>query len=675
MLIVMQGFKIQTENHGYWKTLADSLTTDLMSIPAERGNIYSADDRLLATSLPFFEVRVDFASPAMTDEIFNENVHGLSNKMAEHFGKKTASEYRRELINARKNKKRYHLIKRNLNYAELKELKTWPLFNRGKYKGGLIVISHQKRKNPYDLLANRTIGYVRDNAQDVGLESQFDEYLSGKEGHRLMQKIAGGTWIPLTDENAVDPQNGRDVVTTIDVNLQDVAQYALYSAMQKHDAAHGCVVVMEVETGAIKAIANLGKTGEGRFSENYNYAVGKSTEPGSTFKLASMLAMFEDGYLSLDDSVDVHNGRTVFYSEEMYDAGNWNKYREISAKKVFSISSNVGTSKFAHSAYNNNAEKFYNKLKQFHLTEKTGIGIKGEAEPLIRTVDKWSKLSVPWISIGYEIQLTPLQTLNFYNTVANGGKMMKPYLVKEVMSHGKVVKKFDPIVVDKQICKSAAIKDATEMLVSVVEGGTARKIRSEHYTIAGKTGTAKLLDAQHGYVNRYQASFAGFFPAEEPKYSCIVVIVGPSKGLSHGGEVAAPVFKEIADKVMSADLSMHLAINHQGRDTLTSNKLSLEATVYDTRNILKFLGKSMPEGTNSDFLSTDIEGEQIAYKEKKIEEKVVPNVKGMNIDDALFYLENKGCKVIFKGTGKVVKQSISPGSALLAGQTVYLELS
>lgn len=676
-LIIGKGYKIQTENNGYWAAIADSLSTDLVSISAERGNIYSADGGLLATSLPYFELRLDLASPAMTKEIFDENVDALSRKMAESFGEKSQIEYKRSLIRAREQGNRYYLVKRRVDYTQLSDIKTWPLFNKGKYKGGLIVITKQTRKLPYGQLASRTIGYERDNAPSIGLEAEYNEYLSGKEGRRLMQRIAGGTWVPLTDENAVDPQNGKDVYTTIDINLQDVAETALLKALTDNNAKHGCVVVMEVKTGAIKAIANLGLRGNGTYGEIYNYAIGKRTEPGSTFKAAAMLAMLEDGLVSPDDTVNVNHGRAIFYDLPMFDAGGWTKYEELPAWKVFATSSNVGMAKLTNKAYKNNKVKFYNKLKQYNLTEKTGVPIEGEAAPLIKDpeTEGWDKTTIPWMATGYEIELTPLQTLSFYNSIANGGKMVKPHLVDKVVDHGKDVKVFKTDVIEKKISTDKAIEQLTDMMIKVVEEGTAKNIKSDYYLIAGKTGTAKIQSAEHGYMNRYRASFAGFFPADAPKYSCVVFIEEPRAGLSHGGSVAAPVFKEIADKVMSVDMDMQQPFNNgeKQNEYLAANNFTTSIKAY--KQLAKEFGLEVQQFDEATYLNTDISEEgKVVCTPVIMEENIVPNVKGMSLDEALFVLENAGLKVSFSGRGKVVSQSIDKGEKIIKNSTIQIQL-
>ncbi|MCP4123801.1 MAG: transpeptidase family protein [Bacteroidetes bacterium] len=676
MAIVGKAYKIQVERDGHWSAIADSLSTDLISISAERGNIYSSDDRLLATSLPYFELRMDLASPAMTKEIFNDNVDGLARKMADNFGSKTYNEYKRDLIRARQRGNRYYLIKRRVDYNELNKIKTWPLFELGKYKGGLIVETKQTRKLPYGHLASRTIGYVRENAQSIGLEAEYDELLAGKEGKRLMQRIAGGTWVPLTDENAIEPMNGKDVYTSVDVNLQDVAETSLMRSMDTHDADHGCVVVMEVETGAIKAIANLGKRSDGSYGEIYNYAVGKRTEPGSTFKVASMLALLEDGHVSPDDTIDINHGHLKFYGYDMFDAGNWSPHERIPAWMVFAKSSNVGIAKFTNDAYRHDHKGLYQKLKQYHLTDRTGVSIMGEPEPYIKDPEKnaWSKLTVPWMSTGYEIQLTPLQTLTFYNAIANGGKMVKPRLVEKVLDHGKVIKTYKTEVLDKQISTPEALAQITEMMVKVVDGGTARKIKSDHYKIAGKTGTARLNDPEKGYIDKYQASFAGFYPADNPKYSCIVVVLGPSAGMTHGGSVAAPVFKEIADKVMSVDLEMHEPFNSAEDEKQFAAK-DYTISVPDYRVLADQFGFAADEFANAAYVRSSLnkDGDPV-FKAISFESKVIPDVRGMGLDDALFQMENAGIKVQFSGRGKVMRQSVKAGEPVVKNMTIELKL-
>ncbi|MCH7534607.1 MAG: hypothetical protein IH948_02480, partial [Bacteroidetes bacterium] len=405
------------------------LSRRIVDIQAVRGNIYDCNGNLLATSLPIYEVRMDLNSDALTDEVFNENIDSLCIRLADFFKSKTALEYKVELVTARRKGARYHLIKRNVRHNELKTLKTFPLFRKGKFKGGFIYIQRNKREKPFRMLAHRTLGYSRENAGNVGVEGAFDEELKGVSGSRLMQKISGGIWKPINDENEIQPQDGYDVFTTIDINIQDLAYEALLRQLEKQEADHGCVVVMEVKTGEIKAIANLSKGTMGKYYEKYNYAIGERDEPGSTFKLASVIALLEDGYVDPDDSVDTEDGSTQFYDYIVHDSKPGG-HGTISFQQSFEKSSNVGISKLVEDSYGKNPEKFIAQLRKMHLDRKTGIEILGEEEPVIIDVnsDDWSGTTLPSMAIGYSTRFSPLQILTLYNAVANQGKMVKPRL-------------------------------------------------------------------------------------------------------------------------------------------------------------------------------------------------------------------------------------------------------
>lgn len=670
--ILFRAFKIQTENDGHWAKMADSLSTALISIPAERGNVYSSDGHLLATSLPTFELRIDFASDAMTDDIFYSNVEALAQKMAENFKDKSKEQYKNMLVKARKSKNRYFLLKRNVDYRMLNDIKEWPLFSLGKYKGGLIVITHQKRKKPYGTLAERTIGYTRSNAQNIGLEAVYDEYLSGVQGKRLMQRIAGGNWIPLTDENAINPKDGADIITTINLNIQDVAEDALMRTLQTHNAEYGCVIVMEVETGAIRAISNLSLHPDGRYIEEYNYAVGSATEPGSTFKVASYLAMLEQGCLSLDDSVYVSKGSTTFFGYPMKDVSFKKDY--LTAEEVLARSSNIGTAKFALKCFKDNQRAFFDKLQAFHLFEETGINLPGEAKPYITPYEKFSKLSLPWMSTGYEVQLTPLQTLRFYNAIANNGKMVSPYLVEKIVDKTKAIKTFKPEVIDNKIASKESIELLKKLMLSVVETGTAKSIKPSYYTIAGKTGTAKINDPRTGYsVKKYQASFAGFFPVENPKYSAIVVVVSREGQLLHGGSIAAPVFKEISDRIMGMDTKF-IAVAEPD-STLGDGVLSFISSPQYVFNISDKFDWKYNQIEQGEYFAVNKRADKVELLPINIQDNIIPNVKGMFADEAISLLEERGIRVNIVGRGKVISQSIKPGEKLIKGSVILLELS
>lgn len=673
--IVGKTFVIQTVEGEHWRSLADSTFTAYVPIDAERGNILSEDGSLLATSLPFFEVRFDVNADALTDKIFYEHVDELAAKMAGYFGNKTTAEYKKYLIRARKSGKRYLLIRKDVTYPELQEIKSWPIFNKGRYKGGLIAIQHNRRVMPFKMLAHRTIGYVRSDIKPVGLEGQYDEELAGVRGKRLMQKIAGGTWIPVNDEDEIRSENGYDLQTTIDVNLQDVAESSLLKAIKRHNADHGTCIVMEVKTGKIKAIANIGKTGEDTYWEDYNYAVGEATEPGSTFKLASLLALLEDNYISIEDSIDLELGRHEFYDRVMKDSEK-HDLRNVTIKHAFEVSSNVAFAKLIDQHYQHEPDKFVKHLERFQLFEKTDIGIKGEASPFIKRADDkhWSGVTLPWMAVGYELTLTPLQLATFYNTIANDGYPVKPYLVSEVQKNGKMVKRITGEKSNKRICSESTLQQAKALLEGVVENGTASHLYTKDYSIAGKTGTSQIL-RNNRYSREYQASFAGFFPADDPQYTCVVVINAPKNGVFYGGWVAGPVFREVADKVYARSLEMHEAENKA--DIFVAERIPYlkVGDKNDALTIYKELEVPCETNTDAQWVTYMRQGNAMQVLPKEQMPNLVPNVKGMGLRDAIYLLENAGLKVSINGKGRVRQQSLSPGSRIAKGSKIELELS
>lgn len=674
--IIVKAGHIQFADGEELRSMADSLITSYRSIEAERGNILSEDGSLLATSLPSFEVRIDLNSTAMRDETFYKHVDSLAIKMAAFFGNKSANAYKRELIREKKAGERYHLISRDVNYPELQQIKSWPLLRKGRYKGGLIVRQRNKRVNPFKMLAERSIGYVRRGEQLVGVEGQYDEYLQGQEGKRLMQRIAGGGWIPVNDENEISPENGKDVVTTLDINLQDVAENALLEAVKQHNADHGCAVVMEVETGRLKAIANVGETENGNYKEIYNYAVGEGLEPGSTFKLASVMSLLEDGYVEPEDSVDLEEGKKKYYDEVMKDAEE-HDMEKVTMQKAFEMSSNVGISKLIDKNYSPNPYEFIENLQQFGLSKKTGIDIKGEPKPFIKAPDSsnWSGITLPWMAVGYELKLTPVQILSFYNAVANAGDMMKPSLVSEIREYGNTVKEFEPKTLQEDICSRETLKEVRSMLRGVVQKGTASNLFSPELKIAGKTGTAKKVDEQYGYSDNYRASFVGYFPADDPLYSCIVVINAPSEGGYYGSRVAGPVFREIADKVYSSNIGIHSALNDEEAYYKDKVPYAKAGDINDVQTIYNKLGISYNIKTDARWIECDKRDYSIDLRQRKIIDGLVPNVTGMSLKDAVYLLENRGLEVKVKGSGKVKDQSIMPGKHVDKGKTITIELS
>ncbi|KAB2813662.1 penicillin-binding protein [Phaeocystidibacter luteus] len=616
---------------------ADRLATRDMVLEAKRGNIYSADGKLLATSMPVYDIFMDPGAPS--DDDFYENINALSQELGRIFPSKNASQWASYLKSKRDNGDRYVRLGEDLTFSQLQQVRSFPLFKLGKYRGGLISEQQHYRMMPLGRIAERTIGYERETDQ-AGVEGSFSSYLSGRDGHRLMQKIANGNWKPLDDANAIAPRNGQDVVTTIDTRIQDVAHRSLLTALVNYEADHGCAVVMEVSTGEIKAIVNLGRTEDGNYYEARNYAVWESTEPGSTFKLASLMVALEDGVVDTADIIDTENGIYQIYNRKVKDSNvKWGRggYGEISLAEAFRKSSNTGIVKAIYPQYRDNPQAFIDRLYQIGLQEKTGIQIQGESQPRIPTPSdaSWSGTSLPWIAFGYEVRMTPLQVLAFYNAIANDGEMVQPKLVSEIRQHGRTVQEFPTEILNPSICSESTLRQLQTLLAGVVERGTATNIRSETFSMAGKTGTCQQNYWIAG-THDYQASFAGYFPADNPQYSCIVVVNQPNplKGY-YGSTVAAPVFREIADEVYRS----------------TPQETELEV---------------IEEPQLADNVETNWQNQ--------VEEGVIPNLKGLNGMDVISTLENMGYRVEIEGAGRVQSQWPRAGTAHPKSQMIRLRL-
>ncbi len=671
-LILLQVFRIQVfEGEHYREEGRNSTRID--TIEGRRGNIYSEDGRLMATSLPFYEIRMDVKTEFLTPEIFDANVDSLAKSLADYFQDRTFEEYQESLKSARQSGERYLLIQRKVNYNDLKKLKTFPLFNLGKYKGGLIYHQQNRRVNPFSLLARRTVGYARDNSQSVGLEGSFDEYLKGTQVPQSMHRVAGGKWLPIHDDFEMEAQNGKDIFTTLDVNLQDVVENVLHKNIKHHWANHGSAIVMEVKTGKIKAIANLGLGTDSTYWEKYNYAIGEKTDPGSTFKAVSLTALLDDGLVTDTTIVDIEGGQKEYHEEVMKD-DLYYPYNEITVAKAIEISSNVGISKLIVEHYGENPVKFIDKLKSMNLHKATGIEIIGEPRPTLKTPDAedWSGITLPWMSVGYEVDITPLQLLTFFNAIANDGKMMRPYLVSEVREMNSLVEEFEPYEI-KQICKPETARTVKRILQGVIERGTAKKLASENFTIAGKTGTANIAKDRKR-KKEYQASFAGFFPAENPIYSCIVVINKPSMGDYYGGSVAGPIFKEIAEKCYSTSTKTHRPIKNKENRIVGRLPLSKKGYQADMQLVYNSLGVSHAPNPDSYWVTPRTKDRSVELQTLEMRENLIPNVYGMGLRDALFVLENRGMKVRFSGKGRVVGQSPRYGQRFRKGTVVSLEL-
>ena len=646
-LIIFRVIDIQYLQGNKYRKISKDLTRKPFAIEANKGNVYASDGNLLATSMSKFTIRMDVMSVDV--KIFDRDVVKLSRSLASFLGK-SPKFFEKKLRNARKSKNRYILIAKDIGYNDYMKMKQFPIFKLGVYKGGFIAEHKTVRAHPIGKIAERTIGY-HDNRGDAGIEGAFVDYLKGEDGLRWKQKIAKGQWKPINDVNEKEPVQGYDVVTTLDVNIQDITHHALLRQLEYFEADHGCAVVMETATGEIKAISNLGRTSAGKYYEKRNYAVWEAHEPGSTFKLASLMAALDDKLIDTSTVVDTEKGRIFIHGKRVEDSQRGG-YGEISAARVFEVSSNVGIVKLIREHYDDKPEKFLDHLKDYGLTNKIGLPIKGEGKPIVYYPGKpgWNKISLEWMSWGYSIAVTPLQTLMLYNAVANNGEMVKPRFIKELRKENRIKKSFKKEVINPQIATPETIKKLKKVLENVVEKGTANNIYSSNFSMAGKTGTAKKYVGRHvnkkgdtiagGYSNkRYVASFAGFFPADLPKYSCIVVIHDPLKKKGYyGATVAAPVFKEIAQKI------------------------------YTTTSVDDDLVKEK-------FSSQKIGDQYSSFYNKIKNTETIPNVIGMPAMDAVSLLENVGLNVKIKGIGKVKKQSIKKGTLIKKGSTIILNLS
>ena len=680
-IILGRAVYIQNVQGSYWRSKSDSLHTRIVNMEAERGTIYSEDGSMLSTSIPFFDIYIDFGADGLREKNgkrFKENIDSLSIALAGLFGDQTAAAYKRQLQQGYKEMDRYYGLKKNISFETYKTLRNFPLVRLGKNKSGFIADVKSKRLNPFGLLANRTIGLARENAQNVGIERTYDSLLQGESGKKLVRFIAGGVSVPV-EGFEVDAVNGNDIVTTLDVNIQDIAENALLKMMVENECEHGTCIVMEVATGKIKAIANLGQTTDGNYWENLNYAI-RASEPGSTFKLATILSVLEDKYVTLNSKVNLEGGKWMVNKRTVYDSEE-HGLNEVTVKEAFEHSSNVGMAKLAMSYYVKNPEQFIAHLRKLHLNQLSGIGLMGETNPIIKTPKSktWSATSLPWMAFGYEVLVSPLQTLMLYNAVANNGTMMKPYLVNELQQAGVTVKHNEPEVVEEKICSNETLIQLKACLEGVMLNGTGKTLKSPYYTIAGKTGTALVANGNRGYADHiYQSSFAGYFPAERPVYSCIVVIKNKAHALKfYGAAVAGPVFRDIADKLYALNVEKggdtHFALNLIQKD---SNSFYYAGNTTDVKKIFNVLNVPFVDSAaKPGYSSVYTNNFQPVVYSRPVAKQTMPNVKGMGLKDALYLLENMNVKVNAKGRGKVVTQSVEAGTQLAKGITVVLELS
>lgn len=646
LLVVFKLSKIQFVQGEAYRSLAEKRSIKNVIIPANRGNVYSVDGSLLATSVPKYDIRIDLVTSS--ERNFQSNIQALCDSISV-FNGSSSLELQKRIREARQNKNRYFLLERNIDYSDYLRFRSYPLLNLGAFRGGLIVEQTTKRDYPLGGIAQRSVGYERidDNGfvTRVGIDGAFGEkYLSGIDGKRLKQSIGKGQWKPIDDFNQTEPQDGYDVYTTIDVNIQDIAHHALLEQLEKYNADHGSVVVMETKTGAIRAISNLGRNAEGKYYERLNYAVGESHEPGSTFKLMALAVALDDQKIDTTTIVDTKKGALSFYGKKVRDSKKGG-YGKISVAEAFEVSSNTGIVSVINDAYKENPSKFIDGLYSMNLSDSLGLPIVGEGksvipDPRIKN-NRWSGIALQWMAYGYGVSFTPLQTLTFYNAIANDGKMVKPRFIEEIRAIDKSIKTFETKVINPQICSKETVQKLQKLLQNVVKKkhGTGHGLYTDNFSMAGKTGTCQK-DYRNKELLNYISTFSGYFPAENPKYSCIVVIHEPDKTVGYyGADVSGPVFKKIAQKIYTSAPVLDVI------DNINQKSLTVEEQYQN-------------------YFSTSEK-----YK------TVMPNLKGLPAMDAIAILENMGLQVKIVGQGKVKKQSINRGEKVVPKTTVILELS
>ncbi|MEJ7644046.1 MAG: penicillin-binding protein [Chryseolinea sp.] len=673
LAVVFKTAHIQFVEGEKWAAMGERISFDYKRVKATRGNIYSDNGSLLATSLPFYKVAFDATLPR--EDVFRKNVDSLAYRLSRFFQDRSKTDYKRMLIDARSTGKQYVILSRKrINYQQKKMMTTWPVFREGRLRGGAIFEKTDVRYHPFTNLSRRTIGYVNENDKGAGLEYSFNSQLAGQDGYAYYQKISGGVWKPVFDANNVKAVNGLDLQTTLDINLQDVAETALHKAMMQHNADDGLVVVMDVTTGAVKAISNLSTNGHGDFVEKFNFATGQLFEPGSTFKLLTMIALLEDSPVELTDSIDTGNGEFDFYNKTVRDHEEGGLGR-VTVQDAFEHSSNVAMAKLVDKHFGLRPQKFVEYLDKLKQSEPLGIQIAGEPKPKIKRPGQkgWSGISLPWMAYGYGFETTPLHTLALYNAVANNGVMIKPVFVKSINRADEQEDFFDTEVINSSICSDKTLNKLRLLLEGVVEKGTAQNIKGTHYRIAGKTGTAQILDKGR-YTKKYITSFVGYFPAHAPKYTAMVLIKNPRGWYQYGSSVAAPVFKEIADNIYARDINLHQPMDIKKfaiQDVLPVIRAGKQ---QDLTLVCNELGISNHSQTEEEWVKSSKNGGGVNWKKTNTSNGVVPDVTGMTFRDAIYLLEKTGLTVAFEGKGRVVRQSVMAGARITKGGRIYIKL-
>ena len=654
-------------------------------IEGDRGIIYSADESILANSTPRFEVRMDLLAPK--DKNFNKYIDSLSYFISKYLNPdKSEKEWKKILVNGRKAGKRgtkkgmrYFLLRRNLNYEEISRVKKFPLFNLGKYKGGLIINRTTIREKPFKELASRTIGLNRKNGRNVGLEGAYNKYLKGETTKRLYKRL-GTNWIPLQENDNRPLSKGADLITNINIKIQDIVHHEVLNQLMQSHAEAGVGIVMEVKTGKILAMTNLSKNQNGAYEERFNYAVKRKYAPGSVLKTATTMALLDDKFIDINTKIDLKGGKMNFRGKIVKDDEDIGHGRQVTLWDAFVHSSNVAMSKWADIYYNQNKKarkKFILKLKSFDLSKKTGLDLLGETKPVIKDPDlnrkNFSLNTIPWMAHGYEMELTPIRILSFYNAIANNGKEMKPYLVKNIIEEDKIID-IKPEVINEKIAGNITIKKIKQLLKGVVQEGTAKKLNKYSISIAGKTGTAQANIPKNGEEQLYNSTFAGYFPADNPKYSMIIVMYGNKKPNYYASQVAVPVFGKIVDK-MRAIRAFDYEDKSENVKELAIAALPSDASGYshDFEVLMNILNIPYKDANNRHWAKVNKKFNRMEMGEFQLNRKTIPDMRGMGARDAVFILENLGLKVKLKGYGKVSTQSLPPGIKI-KGQTITLNL-
>lgn len=681
--IIWCTFKTAFVEKELWEKVAESQKRPNRMILPDRGNIYSADGKLMATSVPRYYLYIDFKADGLIPDTLHRYVDSLSFCLSRKFNNRTPAGYKAYILRGLKSRNRqFPLYENRISYSDLKEVRKYPFLRLSRFKSGFYTKQMVQRQKPFGTLASRTIGDIYGEIESGGttkgkngLELQYDSLLRGEAGLSSVRRVGGG-WTQVVE---VDPVDGMDIISTIDIDIQDITEKSLVDKLKEIDAESGTAVVMEVATGEVKAITNMGRVGVGAYAETKNHAVADESEPGSTFKVASMMVALEDGLVNPNDTIDVGNGIYMYKGARMTDH-NANKggYHRISAAQAIWYSSNIGVAKIILRGYESNPSKYVDGLYKIGLNKSLDLEIPGAGRAKIRnpkdSATRWSKTALPWMSFGYETQIPPIYTLTFFNAIANDGKMIRPIFTKEICKHGKTLQSFSTSVINSSICSRKTLGIIREMLLGVVEEGTGKAVYSDVIRIAGKTGTAQIAQGGSYTQNKsHQVTFCGYFPADKPKYSCIVVIRKPRNGYPSGGTMSGGVFKSIAEKVYASSLSLdpqEVAPDSLMKKVPLVKGGSLSALEY----VLDDLDVDYENDVETQWVMANSRDEDVELKDITIKQGLVPNVTGLGAKDAVFLMENAGLRVSVSGVGRVTSQSIAAGRNIVKGQTVSLVL-